>query len=158
MKADNEPIRSVEWGHLALIALMAGSAVAYLIDARGTSLNTSNLALVQPAAIVIFVLAAIILSQAFPKIDPESNTPEIRAVQRSDLWRVALLATAFGAFVFSLEVLGFDLATFLFVACGLYLCGERRAWVVGTYAAVFTVLVVTGYQQLVPYPFPMMVL
>ncbi|WP_341214325.1 tripartite tricarboxylate transporter TctB family protein [uncultured Limimaricola sp.] len=150
--------RRIDWGHLALIALMAGCSLAYLIDARGTSLKTGNLALVQPAAIFVFILSAVVLSQAFPKRDPAEERPEIRAARRAETGRVALLAMAFGAFVFSLETLGFDLATFVFVACGLYLCGERRLWVIGLYALVFAYLVVTGYQMLVPYPFPMMVL
>jgi hypothetical protein len=150
--------RTVAWGHLILLAIIVGSAVAYLIDARGTSLKLNNLALVQPAAIMTFILATIVLSQAFPPTDPETNIPEVRAAMRAELWRVGLLATAFGVFVFSLETLGFDLATLLFVSSGLYLCGERRWWVIALYSTVFTYLVVTGYQQLVPYPFPMMVL
>ena len=151
--------RQIEWGHVALVALMVAAAAAYLIDARSVSTNTGNLALVQPAAIMVFVLAAVVLSQAAPPVAPEEAPDlEARARVRTELWRVALLATAFGAFVLSLERLGFDLATFLFVAVGLFLCGERRWWVILLYAALFTLLVVTGYQQLVPYPFPMSVL
>lgn len=152
------PRRVIAWGHLLLLAIIVISALAYLIDARGTSLRTNNLALVQPAAIFIFILAAIVLSQAFPRRDPDLDTPDNRAAQRAELFRVALLAAAFGAFVFSLEVLGFDLATLLFVSGGLYLCGERRWWGIAAYSLPFTYLLVAGYQLLVPYPFPMMVL
>jgi hypothetical protein len=150
--------RTVAWGHLVLLVIIVGSALAYLIDARGTSLKLNNLALVQPAAIMTFILAAIVLSQAFPHTDPGTDTPAVRAEMRAELWRVGLLAAAFGVFVFSLEKLGFDFATLMFVSSGLYLCGERRWWVIVLYSTVFTYLVVMGYQQLVPYPFPMMVL
>lgn len=152
----------IEWGHIVLILLISGSALAYLIDARSTSTATNNIALVQPAAIVVFILAAIVLAQAIrrPPADPDDAGPQDKSAsdKRLELIRVGLLAAAFGAFALSLESLGFDLATLLFIAAGLYLCGERRVWVIGLYSVLFTLIVVSGYQMLVPFPFPMMVL
>ncbi len=148
--------RRVEWGHLVLLALIIGSAIAYLLDARATSTATNNIALVQPTSVFVFILGLLVLSQAFPKTD--GDDAETRASERAELIRVGLLAAAFGVFILSLETLGFDLATLLFVAGGLYLCGERRVWVIALYALLFTLIVVSGYQWLVPFPFPMTVL
>lgn len=151
--------RVVIWGHLLLLGVIAVVIIAYWLDARGTSLKINNLLLVQPAAIFGLILVALVLPQVFPKVSRE-DVPD--AAQRRkdllDVGRVALLAGALGIFVFSLEAVGFDIATFVFVAVGLYLCGEKKLWVIGTYSAVFTVLVVYGYQALVPYPFPLTVL
>jgi hypothetical protein len=151
--------RVVVWGHLVLLGVIAAVIIAYWLDARGTSLKISNLLLVQPASIIGLILVALILPQVFPRIASEDVADA--AERRQDLLkigRVALLAGAFGIFVFSLETIGFDIATFAFVAVGLYLCGEKKLWVIGVYSAVFTVLVVYGYQALVPYPFPLTVL
>ena len=151
--------RVVIWGHLLLLGVIAAVMLAYWLDARGTSLKINNLLLVQPAAILGLILVALVLPQVFPKISAE-DVPDV--VQRKQellkVGRVALLAGAFGIFVFSLETIGFDIATFIFVAVGLYLCGEKKLWVIGIYSAIFTVLVVYGYQALVPYPFPLTVL
>jgi hypothetical protein len=154
--------RRIEWGHIALITIIAGSALAYLFDARATSTAANNIALVQPAAIFVLILAAIVLSQTLRKApdaaEADGADKKSPAEIRTELARVGLLAAAFGAFALSLETLGFDLATLLFVAMGLYLCGERRFWVIAVYSILFTLIVVTGYQFLVPFPFPMMVL
>lgn len=156
--------RRVDWGHLLLLLLICAVVVAYLLDARATSLKIGNLALIQPAAIIALILAAIVLPQCFPR-RPDSETPEgeeAAATPPKESWRdlgkVAALAAAFGAFALSLETVGFDVATFVFVALGLWICGERRLWLIGLYSAVFTVIIVYGYQLLVPYPFPLLIL
>jgi len=151
--------RVVIWGHLLLLCVIATVILAYWLDARGTSLKINNLLLVQPAAILGLVLVALVLPQVFRKVSVE-DVPDAAARRQEllNVGRVALLAGAFGLFVFSLETIGFDIATFVFVAVGLYLCGEKKLWVIGVYSAIFTVLVVYGYQALVPYPFPLTVL
>jgi hypothetical protein len=152
--------RTVDWGHLALLLLICGVVVAYLLDARATSLKINNLLLVQPAAIIALILAAMVLPQCFRRKDAEEVEGESTAPRETwiDLGKIAALAAAFGAFAISLETVGFDVATFVFTALGIYICGERRLWVIGVFSAVFTVAIVYGYQLLVPYPFPLLVL
>jgi len=151
--------RRVDWGHLALLLLICGVVVAYLLDARATSLKINNLLLVEPAAIIALILAAFVLPQCFQR---KSEDGEGALDSPPESWRnlakVAALAAAFGAFALSLEIAGFDVATFLFVALGLYICGERKLWVIGLFSAVFTLVIVYGYQMLVPYPFPLRIL
>jgi hypothetical protein len=154
----------VDWGHLALLSVFCGVTVAYLLDARATSLKTNNLLLVEPGAILLLVLAAIVLPQCFSRAAAPAGGPPApadaaaRRARRLELGKVAALAAAFGAFAFSLETIGFDVANFLFTAFGLYVCGERRLWAVGLFSAAFTLAIVYGYQLLVPYPFPLTVL
>ena len=156
--------RAVDWGHLLLLLLICGIVVAYLLDARATSLRTNNLLLVQPASILALILAAIVLPQCFrrrkgPAEDEaaDDDTPAAKETWR-DLGKVAAMTAAFGAFALSLETVGFDVATFIFVALGIYICGERRLWLIAVFSAVFTAAIVYGYQLLVPYPFPLLVL
>jgi hypothetical protein len=152
----------VDWGHLALLSVFCGVTVAYLLDARATSLKTNNLLLVEPGAILLLVLAAVVVPQCFSRGAVAAGEPPATAAERRtrrvELGKVAALAAAFGAFAFSLETIGFDVATFLFTAFGLYVCGERRLWAVGLFSAAFTLAIVYGYQLLVPYPFPLSVL
>lgn len=163
MKDRTAPIR-VDWGHLALVLVICGVTVAYLWDARATSLKTNNLLLVQPGALLALGLALLVLPQCFRRTAPPAEAPTAadKAAARRELFaelgKVAALAAVFGAFVFSLETLGFDLATFLFTAFGLWVCGERKLWLIAIFSAVFTLLIVYGYQMLVPYPFPLALL
>lgn len=143
----------IMWGHLALLAVIAGVVLYYLFDARSVSLRANNLLLVQPGAIIAMILVALVVPQCFRRVD--ADAPEARPTDFSDLGRVAALAAAFGAFVFSLERLGFDVATFLFMVVALFLCGERRWWVILPFSAIFTVGLIYGYGYLIPFPFPL---
>ena len=149
----------VDWGHLALLLLICGVVVAYLLGARATSLKINNLLLVEPAAIIALILAAVVLPQCFRRGAPEADDATAPPKENlRELGKVAALAAAFGAFALSLETVGFDVATFVFVALGLWICGERKLWVIALFSAVFTAIIVYGYQLLVPYPFPLRVL
>lgn len=158
--------RSIDWGHLGFLVFVSVVVLAYLFDARAVSVKINNLLLVEPAAIIALVLVLCVLPQCFrrSKVQPEAEAADDPAVEtpaadpRRELARVGALAALLGIFSFFLEFIGFDVATFLFIAIGLFVCGERRAWVIALFAAVFTVVVVYGYSTLVPYPFPMRIL
>ena len=160
---DRPARRVVDWGHLALLLLICGIVGAYLYDARSTSLKLNNLLLVEPAAILALILAALVLPQCFRREQRQTGEEaDADSAKPRESWRelgkVGALTAAFGAFALSLETVGFDVATFVFVALGLYICGERKVWVIGLFSAVFTTAIVYGYQTLVPYPFPLTVL
>jgi hypothetical protein len=142
----------VQWGHLALLVLIAGVVIAYLLDARRVSLRTNNLLMIQPMALIALGLVAAVVPQCFRR------AAKARGESLGDLARIAMLAAAFGAFTLSMERVGFDLATFAFMLVALFVCGERRWWVLIGFSAVFTLLLVLGYGALIPFPFPLAVL
>lgn len=146
----------VMWGHLALLAVIAAVVVVYLLDARATSLKVNNLLLIQPGSILALILVALVVPQCFKRV-PVSEAEE-RKEDLSDLGKVGALAAAFGAFATTLEIVGFDVATFLFMVVGLFVCGERRWWLILVFSAVFTALLIYGYGAMIPFPFPLTVL
>lgn len=152
----------VDWGHLLVATLVVGVCIWYLADARSTSLNTQNLLLVQPATVLAVILYLLVLAQCVRRVaDAPGGAQEPSAKAAStlaDLVRIAALAAAFGFFIFSLETLGFDVGAWIFVTVGLYICGERRPWVLAIFPLAFTVAVVLGYQQLLPYPIHTLIL
>lgn len=154
----------VDWGHLLLLLFIGGWVAAFLIDTRATSLSIHNLLLVQPTAIIALILCLVVLPQCFRRIDPARaaaigrQAEAERRRELGELGKIALLAAAFGAFTTSLETVGFDVSCWLFTAVGLYICGERRWWVVVLFTTVFTVLLIYGYRAMIPFPFPLRVL
>ncbi|NNU80168.1 hypothetical protein HMH01_06920 [Halovulum dunhuangense] len=153
----SKPARKVVWGHLALLSVIVVVIVAYLLDARAVSLRPNNLLLVQPASILGIILAAFVLPQCFPRTD-SPEVVEKAAETPLDLLRIFILIAALGGLAFSLETIGFDIATFGFMVIGLAVCGERRWWVNLGYSAIFTVLLIYGYGTITPFPFPLTVL
>ena len=154
----------VDWGHLLLLLFIGGWIVGYLIDTRATSLSIHNLLLVQPTAIIGLVLCLVVLPQCFRRINPATapvSGPEVQAKRQRELrelGNIALLVAAFGAFVSTLETIGFDVGCWLFTAVAIYICGERRWWVNLLFTTLLTLLLIYGYRAMIPFPFPLTVL
>jgi hypothetical protein len=143
--------RRVAWGELALVTALAALALAYLVDARSVSLSMNNLLLLQPTAVLVLVLWAII---AWDCVSRPAAAPPPAQGSRAQRARPLVMVVAFGLFIASLERVGYDIAIAAFVAAGLVIGGERRPHVVVPFALVFAALVMLGFRALVPYPFP----
>ncbi len=152
----SKPRRKVVWGHLALLSVIVVTVIAYLLDARGVSTRPTNLLLIQPLSIFALILAAFILPGVFPREDAAKEP--ITGETRLDLMRCLALIAALGLLAFTLERIGFDVATFLFMVAAMAICGERRWWVNLGFSALFTILLIYGYGTITPFPFPLTVL
>lgn len=163
----------VDWGHLIVLCLIAGATAWYLMDARAVSLDANNLLLVQPLAVVALVLCAVIVPQCFRYSGEEAGDRDIvaaRPVKAADLMQPKLptervevlkmlgLGALLGLFVFSLKIVGFDAAIFVFCAAGMAICGERRPVPLLVFPLAVTVVVVYGFKALMPYPMPTLIL
>lgn len=140
--------RRPDWGRIAATLFLAGIAAIYLFDARSTSLNVENLILVQPVALLILGLATIVVISALRSRD----APEARSRLT---WQLPVLVAAFGLFVLSLERVGIDVATYIFVAVATWLCGERRLLPLAIFTLAFSTFIAWGLASLIPYSIPM---
>lgn len=149
--------KRIDWGHLAILVLILGWVIWYWMDARKTSLDTENLFVLQPLILIALVLGALALPQVF-RADklPEELKPE--EINKAEFGRILALMVAYVLFVAAMFIVGFDFAVCVFSAVALYISGERRAWVMIVFSVLATVLIIKGYQLLVPYPMPMVLL
>ncbi|TYR30743.1 hypothetical protein FY036_18735 [Mesorhizobium microcysteis] len=154
---NTKPRRRIVWGHLLLLIVIVGVVIAYLLDTRAASLRINNLLLVQPASILALILAALVLPGIFPRSEATEEEPEKKETT-GDLVRVFLLIAALAGLAFSLETIGFDIATFAFMVVALAICGEKRWWVNLGFSAIFTVALIYGYGSITPFPFPLTIL
>jgi hypothetical protein len=152
---------SVDWGHLIFVSLIAAAVLWYLLDARSVSLRVNNLLLVEPLALVALALYLMIIPQCFRRADAEPVMEEPAAedplapalpTETRALIRIGILGAALGLFVFSLNVVGFDVAIFLFALATMAICGERRPIPLALYPLAVTLVVVYGFRALMPYP------
>jgi hypothetical protein len=142
----------VDWGNLVLVTVIAAAALAYLLEARAVSLSPHNLLLLQPTALFMFLLWAVIAVSCVRRRTAEAEAPTAR--DWAGLARVIGMVAAFGAFIASLETVGYDIAIWVFTVTGLLIGGERRILVLALFPAIFAVAVIMGFRALVPYPFP----
>lgn len=145
-----EPLagRRIAWGHLALVTALAAAAVAYLIDARRVSLHPHNLLFLQPTAILVLVLWAIIAIACLRG----DRTGEAPAQTWPERLKVLALVGAFGLFILGVERIGYDIAAWAFVTVAIAIGGERRPLMLALFPAVFAAVVIVAFKAMIPYP------
>lgn len=163
-----------DWGHVTFATVIAMVTWWYFQDVTETSMNRNNIILVYPLSIMLLALYVVVLLKTItvrnaskaddrttkPLKGVESDGPQTNEQDQSlfDMFRALMLLLLLGGFVFSYNVIGLDMATFIFIASSLFLLGYRRWWFIGLYALVFTLVVIGAADLLLSYPMPMMFL
>ena len=131
--------------------MLASLVTLYGIDAYRASSDILNLILVLP---IIAVVLALCLAQFV--IEWRDVTAATSA--RDSVADVAPVIGLFAAYVLTLQWLGFDIGTMLFVAAFLWLQGERRwHWLIG-YSMSLGFGLSLFFSTMLPYPMPMLIL
>jgi hypothetical protein len=146
--------RKPAWAELAFVTALAGGVLAYLIEARGVSLDQQNLLLLQPTAWVVLGLWAVVAIGCLVR----RAAPHTPRETTADLLRVLAMVAAFGLFILGLERVGYDVAICVFVLAGLLIGGERHPAALALFPPLFTLAVIHGFRLLIPYPFPTSIL
>lgn len=144
--------RRIAWAPLILVSALGSLALGYLFDARGVSLDTQNLLLLQPTAWLVLLLWAVLAIGMVRMPMPADAGPQ--GETGTDLLRVLAMVGAFAAFIGALEIAGYDIAIFAFSLIGLLIGGERKPLPLLLFPLGFTLAVIYGFRLLVPYPFP----
>lgn len=151
-----------EWGHLAFVVAIAAFCVWYWLDARAASTSTQNLLLIQPAAILALFLCAVIAARLVrvervadeARSGRESAAPPWETLRRTGALRGVLFAALLGAYVAAVLFTGFDVSTFVFLAAGMFLLGERRPLVLLGFAAFFAAALSYAFKHMLSVPVP----
>lgn len=151
MDADIER-RRIAWAPLLLVTVLAGLALAYLIEARGVSLDPQNLLLLQPTVWLVLILWAVMVVGHLRAPNKAAHAQPVES--RADVLRVLSMVAAFAAFILGLEAAGYDVAIWAFTLAGLLIGGERNPLALTVFPPAFTLAVVYGFRLLIPYPFP----
>jgi len=124
----------------------------YLYQAWSASSKIENLIFILPVAAITLLLCAF---EAIKQLGSKTVNQAENEEQQESVLSVLPVMGLFAAYVLTLEWLGFDLGTVLFIAAFLLIQGERRpAWLVA-YSLVFGALVALFFSNMLPYPMPM---
>jgi len=165
-------IKRIDVGHMLLVLFIAGSVGWYFFDAYTASSNIQNIILIAPASIVAMVLCLILLYQIFySALSKKTESTQSRPSQhkapagkdafwkqmqgilkRISRYRILAFIITFGLYVGFLEIIGFDIATYLFIGVIMALQGERHIWIIVAYSLVFGTLAVWLFGLMIPYP------
>ncbi len=134
---------------LLVVIGLASFTSWYLLNAWFASSQPENLILILPIAVITLAMCSLEFIQ-------QCRTGTTSAhEERETAETTGPIIGIFSIYVITLEWLGFDLATILFIATFLWLQGERRwFWIVG-YSLCFGLLVTLFFSYMLPYPMPM---
>lgn len=158
---------AVDWGHLIFLAAIGAWVLWYLLDAVSASLNIHNLLLVAPLSVVALCLCLVILPQCFRRageVEAQPSAPgphgasALGSLSLRKLAPVGGLVVALGLYVSLLDVIGFDVATWLFVLATMVICGERRWLPLALYPLLASLILIGAFRALLPYPMHTLVL
>lgn len=146
-----------------LIIVLATLAIAYFFDAYRASSEILNMILILPVTFLLLTLCLIEFITQYVNCSHVQNEPAELSENDDykDLEPLSTVAPVIGlfvAYVLTLEWLGFDFGTFLFVSLFLRVHGEKRwLWVIG-YSFAFALATSVFFSAMLPYPMPMLIL
>ena len=134
-----------------VLLVLASLVILYGLDTYNASRDVLNLILVLPIIVLVLVLC-------LAQFVIELRTVKAETPVREPVADVAPVIGLFAAYVLTLEWLGFDIGTVLFVAAFLWLQGERRwHWLFG-YSISLGFGLALFFSTMLPYPMPMLIL
>lgn len=154
MRRSHPPTRRFTSHRLAdlfVLLLLAGAVAVYCYDAMRASTDILNLIVVLPVTVIVLVLCLVqfLLSISDARHAGEAEKPA------ADVLPVVGL---FAGYVLSLQWLGFDVGSFLFLLAFLWLHGERRwPWLLA-YSFSFALALSIFFSKMLPYEMPMLIL
>ena len=150
----NAPKFGLSWHQISDLGVLVALAILvafYLVDSYQASNHVYNLIFVLPVAVLVLALCGFAFIQ---QLRDRSRPPE----GLEPLSSVMPVIGLFAGYVMTLEWLGFDVGTALFISVFLYLHGERRwPWLLG-YGIAFGFLIAWFFSVMLPYPMPMLAL
>ncbi|WP_447555402.1 tripartite tricarboxylate transporter TctB family protein [Vreelandella sp. EE22] len=142
-----------DYGDLLVLMALACFTLWYLMDAISVSSRVQNLLLILPLSLLVLAIIALELVLRI------KHRTLLRASEEEEpLHRTLPVVGLFAVYVLSLETLGFDLATVLFIALFLVLKGERKWWMVVGFSAAFGLGTAYFFSQMLPYPMTLLLL
>lgn len=140
--------KRVNLGVLLTISLFV---IWYFYDANRALSSVENLLLIGPITVVTLGLCLAELIRYLREDEVEDKGKE----NIKDVFPAMLIFTGY---ILSLEFLGFDIGTTLFVAIFLKIHGETKWKQLIIYSILFGFLVPYFFSQMLPYPMPMSIL
>jgi len=133
----------IDFPEAGLVSFFLLISCWYLTDAYKASSSTENLLLILPAATTVMILCIWILSRVFFKSSKQKVKTDSEEEKKPEKKKVSILGAMIilAVFVLSMDWIGFDSATFLFIAALMFLQGERRPLWLGGFSLIYAVLV-----------------
>ncbi len=161
----SERQHATDWEHVGFLTALLAFIIWYLCDATLASPTFSNLILVAPVGALailcgLYIGAVEILGHRNAAAPAAAATADTAAGASHSRFRAGsvgttmLLMAFFALFVAAMPYLGFDVATFAFIAATLWLLGERRPLFIVSLAFGVAATISIAALALLTFPIP----
>ena len=144
---------ALDWGHFIVLNSIMGFCIWYFFDAYSNSKSISNMIFIAPATVVVSFLYLLILPSLILKKEAAKSKP-IKEIVYQRIIIPSFLVLAFAIFISSIERIGIDIASYLFLSVSLYICGERNWIILLILPPVTSIALVLSFRSMIPYPLP----
>ena len=124
----------------------------YTYDAYSALASTENMIFIAPIAGVTLILS---LLELYNQLKNKNKEEEEVKDKFKDIMPAIFI---FAGYILSLEFLGFDIGTVIFIAIFLKVHGEKKWKNIVFYSLLFGILVPLFFSSMLPYPMPMSIL
>ena len=160
-------------GHLVLLAGFSAFAIWYALDAWRAQAKVENMLLIGPVALIVLGIMAFQAARQIIRLRSEAragggaDSDGPLHAPEADVGRVASLRARYGAplsaiglglYVIALPLIGFDVATAVFVMCNMLLQGERNPFIIAAFSLLVATLPVIAIEAMLSVPVPTLVL
>lgn len=132
-----------------VLLCLAAFVLWYAIDTHNASSSIENIILILPVAAITLCLC---IYEFFTQKDINKDE------KKDSFLSVIPVMVLFTLYVLSLEILGFDIGTVLFLGLFLFFHGEKRLPWILAYSLVYGFIIAFFFSQMLPYPMPMTLL
>lgn len=149
---------TVDWPHLAFATAIAAWCAWYCWDAWAATADVENLILIVPATVVALALYAVIVRGCIRARTSQhtASAPARKPLDRAIAWKIAGTMAMLAALAILGPLIGFDIATFIYVLAMLLLLGERRIAVLILVPLLFGIVEIYAFNSILAIPLPML--
>lgn len=151
---------NVDVPHIAFATAIGSWAAWYCWDAWHANAAVENLILILPVSVIAILLYLFVVAGSIKRINflQQGNPASQSATSRKTVIRIAGSMVLLAAFVLAGPLIGFDVATFLYMLLMMAFLGERRPLVLVVVPLLFSVVVIYCFGQLLSTPLPVLIL
>jgi hypothetical protein len=146
---------TVDVPHLAFVTAIVAWCVWFCRDAWLAQADVENLIMIVPASAAAGILYVFVAAGCFKAVGPAGGVEPRRPLDTGVGVKIAGTMALLAALVVAGPLIGFDLASFVYILATLLLLGERRITVLLLVPALFCIVVIYCFDTILPIPLPL---
>ena len=147
---------AVDLPHLAFATAISGWCAWFFRDAWLSASDVENLILIAPAATAAIILYGFVAAGCFRRIAGDAEPGPLRPpLAASIAIKIAGAMVLLAAFVVSGPLIGFDIASFVYLLAMMLFLGERRILVLLLVPLIFCIAAIYCFNAILSTPLPL---